>query len=128
MMFRLMPRYNADAYAAAELVSSNISRFMTDEFPGNDVGMCLTFINNANERSVKEMEQLFFENFEVTRIYATPFGTNFASQRVLEKAGFTLEAMFEKVYIKNGMKQDELVYAIRRKSEIITQEFKVVLN
>ncbi|HRZ96389.1 MAG TPA: GNAT family protein [Paludibacter sp.] len=163
MMFRLRPWQDADAFAAADLVSSNISRFMSDAFPGNDVEKWEQFIRNANENpsafyrvievdgkfagnigihicndilrmnaelgywigdqykcrgimteAVKEMVQLIFTIFEVTRIYATPFGNNFASQRVLEKAGFTLEAMFEKIYIKNGMKHDELVYAIRR--------------
>jgi [ribosomal protein S5]-alanine N-acetyltransferase len=63
---------------------------------------------------VREMVASVFANFEVTRIYATPFGTNFASQRVLEKAGFSLEAMFDKVILKNGIFIDELVYAIRR--------------
>jgi len=163
MMFRLRPWQDADAFAAAELASSNISRFMSDAFPGNDVEKWKKFAQHANENpaafyrvievdgkfagnigvlicndilrmnaelgywigdqfkcrgtmteAVKEIVQLVFENYKVTRIYATPFGHNFASQRVLEKAGFTLEAMFEKIYIKNGMKQDELVYAIRR--------------
>ncbi len=65
--------------------------------------------------AVKEIVKMVFDQFDITRIYATPFGTNFASQRVLEKAGFTLEGMFEKIYIKDGCTQDELVYAIRRK-------------
>lgn len=163
MMFRLRSWQYADASAAAELVNSNISRFMSDAFPGNDVEKWEKFIHYANEQpsafyrvievdgkfagnigvlickdilrmnaelgywigdqykcrgimteAVKEMVQLVFDNFEVTRIYATPFGNNFASQRVLEKAGFTLEALLEKIYIKAGHLQDELVYAIRR--------------
>ncbi len=163
MNFRLRPWQDADAYVAAELVSTNISRFMSDAFPGNDVEKWAKLVLFANENpsafyrvievdgkfagsigvlicndilrmnaelgywigdqykcrgimteAVKEMVQLVFDNFEVTRIYATPFGNNFASHRVLEKAGFKIEAMFEKIYIKNGMKQDELVFAIRR--------------
>lgn len=163
MNFRLRPWQDADAYVAAELVSTNISRFMSDAFPGNDVEKWGKLVLFANENpsafyrvievdgkfagsigvlickdilrmnaelgywigdqykcrgimteAVKEMVQLVFDNFEVTRIYATPFGNNFASHRVLEKAGFKIEAMFEKIYIKNGMKQDELVFAIRR--------------
>lgn len=162
-MFILRLWQEEDAYAAAELASSNICRFMSDAFPGNDVSNWTAFIRKANENplafyrvievdgkfagnigvlicndilrmnaelgywigdqykcrgimteAIKEMVQLVFDKYEVTRIYATPFGNNFASQRVLEKAGFTLEAMFEKIYIKNGMKHDELVYAIRR--------------
>lgn len=163
MKFTLRPWQNGDTFAAAELGSSNISRFMSDAFPGNDVEKWEKLVLFANENpsafyrvidvdgkfagnigvlicndilrmnaelgywigdqykcrgimteAVKEMVKMVFDNFEVTRIYASPFGNNFASQRVLEKAGFTLEAMFEKIYIKNGMKQDELVYAIRR--------------
>jgi RimJ/RimL family protein N-acetyltransferase len=68
--------------------------------------------------AVKEMVTLVFDTFEVNRIYATPFECNFASQRVLEKAGFTLEALLEKVAIKNGVLIDELIYAIRRKKSL----------
>ncbi len=63
--------------------------------------------------AVKEMVRYGFETFDITRIFARPFGTNKASQRVLEKAGFTLEARFEKVLFKNGEFVDELVYGIR---------------
>lgn len=55
-----------------------------------------------------------FANKEITRVFARPFGNNVASQKVLEKNGFTLEGRFEKVLIKNGELQDELIYAIRR--------------
>ena len=55
-----------------------------------------------------------FENLDVNRIYARPFGTNIASQRVLEKAGFKLEARFEKSVFKNEAFDDELVYSIRK--------------
>lgn len=53
-------------------------------------------------------------NFDITRIFARPFGTNAASQRVLEKTGFKLEARFEKTLFKNGEFIDELIYAVRR--------------
>lgn len=55
-----------------------------------------------------------FEAFDIQRIYARPFGRNIASQRVLEKCGFTLEARFQGTLIKNGVVEDELVYAVRR--------------
>ena len=55
-----------------------------------------------------------FDNWDITRIFARPFGSNLASQRVLEKAGFRLEAHFEKTMFKNGEYLDELVYAVRR--------------
>ncbi|GAB3289370.1 GNAT family N-acetyltransferase [Hymenobacter tenuis] len=64
--------------------------------------------------AVKQMIEYGFRTFDITRIFARPFGTNLASQRVLEKAGFMLEARFEKTFFKNGQYLDELVYAVRR--------------
>lgn len=66
--------------------------------------------------AIPQMVKYAFENFDIDRIFARPFGTNLASQKVLEKSGFKLEARFEKTLIKNGILLDELVYAIRRKS------------
>jgi len=66
-------------------------------------------------KAIKQIVSLAFDTYpEVDRIYAQPFGTNYASHRVLEKAGFILEARFEKILVKNGSLEDELVYAIRR--------------
>jgi RimJ/RimL family protein N-acetyltransferase len=64
--------------------------------------------------AVKQMVDYGFRTFDIDRIYARPFGDNRASQRVLEKAGFKLEARFKNTLIKNGVYQDELVYAVRR--------------
>lgn len=64
--------------------------------------------------AIRRMVKYAFENFEIDRIFARPFGSNVASQKALEKAGFTFEARFEKTLIKNGEKQDEIFYAIRR--------------
>ncbi|MBX7051151.1 MAG: GNAT family N-acetyltransferase [Flavobacteriales bacterium] len=55
-----------------------------------------------------------FSTFEIKRIYARPFGNNMASQRVLEKSGFILEARIQKNIIKFGEVLDELIYACRR--------------
>ena len=65
-------------------------------------------------RAIIQMAEYGFQNFPIDRIFARPFGTNIASQRALEKAGFKLEARFEKTLIKNGVYEDELIYAIRR--------------
>ena len=56
-----------------------------------------------------------FTSWDFQRIYAIPYGTNIGSQRVLEKAGFQLEATLEKTIIKNDEMLDELIFAIRRK-------------
>ncbi|HNR47715.1 MAG TPA: GNAT family protein [Bacteroidia bacterium] len=63
---------------------------------------------------IKEMVEYGFSQFPVNRIYARPFGSNLASQRVLEKAGFKLEARLDKVIFKNGVAEDELIYAVRK--------------
>ena len=66
-------------------------------------------------KAVLQMLDYGFRTFDIERIFARPFGTNIASQKVLEKAGFKLEAHFEKTIFKNGEFLDELVYAVRRK-------------
>ena len=64
--------------------------------------------------AINEIVKLSFEKFEINRIYATPFETNIASHKALEKAGFILEAKLSKSIIKYEILLDELVYAIRR--------------
>ncbi len=63
---------------------------------------------------IKEIVDFGFSNLDIDRIYARPFGSNKASQRVLEKAGFTLEATLKGVLIKNEQREDEMIYAIRK--------------
>jgi len=65
-------------------------------------------------RAIVQMVEYGFENWDINRIFARPFGTNVGSQRALEKAGFVLEGRFSKTLFKNGEYLDELVYAIRR--------------
>ena len=72
--------------------------------------------NGIVPRAIRQMVKYGFEAFEINRIFARPFGTNLASQRVLEKAGFVLEARFEKILFKNGEYLDELVYAVRKQT------------
>jgi ribosomal-protein-alanine N-acetyltransferase len=47
----------------------------------------------------------------LTRIYALPFAWNEASCRVLEKAGYQLEARLRRSAIKNGAITDQMQYA-----------------
>lgn len=65
-------------------------------------------------RAIMQMVEYAFSTFEINRIFARPFGRNLASQRVLEKAGFTYETRFDKVLIKDGQIEDELFYSVRR--------------
>ncbi|MFN8277176.1 MAG: GNAT family protein [Chitinophagales bacterium] len=64
--------------------------------------------------AIAQMIHFAFANLDVQRIFARPFGSNLASQKVLEKNGFVLEARIPKVLIKNGSLEDELIYGIRR--------------
>jgi len=66
--------------------------------------------------AIRQIVSYGFSTYPINRIYARPFGTNIASQKVLEKAGFRLEARFEKTFYKNGEYLDELVYAVRRQN------------
>ncbi len=66
-------------------------------------------------KAVKHMVNYGFKNLNITRIFARPFGTNIASQKVLKNAGFVLEGKFKGTIYKNGEYLDELIYAIRKK-------------
>lgn len=71
--------------------------------------------NGIITAAIKQMTEYGFKTFDINRIFARPFGTNIASQKVLEKTGFVLEATFEKTFFKNGEYLDEWVYAVRSK-------------
>lgn len=66
--------------------------------------------NGIVPQAIGEIVEYGFKTFDIVRIYARPFSTNQASQRVLEKAGFTCEARHKKALYKNGEFMDELVY------------------
>jgi len=61
--------------------------------------------------AVAAFTEFCFDNFSLRRIYAEPFANNPASARVLEKAGFVLEARLKNNVIKDGKLLDSLVYA-----------------
>jgi len=70
-------------------------------------------------QAVHQIVTYGFQTFDIDRIYARPFGGNLASQRVLEKLGFVLEARFYQTIFKFGAYQDELFYAVRRETWMI---------
>lgn len=65
-------------------------------------------------RAIERAVNFAFDTFDIVRLFARPFGTNYASQKVLEKNGFILEGRFEKVLFKNNEFLDELIYVVRR--------------
>ncbi len=64
--------------------------------------------------AVGQMVEYGFKTLDINRIFARPYSTNLASQRVLEKAGLRLEGRFAMALYKNGRYLDELIYSILR--------------
>lgn len=64
--------------------------------------------------AIQQIVKYGFDNFDITRIYAKPFGFNVASQRVLGKCGFMLEAKLERTIYKNGVFLDEMIFGLRK--------------
>ena len=58
-----------------------------------------------------------FVAYGLERLYAVPFASNSASCRVLEKAGYELEGCMRRSVIKEGVVQDQLLYAVVRGDE-----------
>ncbi|UOG74800.1 GNAT family N-acetyltransferase [Hymenobacter tibetensis] len=61
--------------------------------------------------AVQAVSDYVFAHFEVCRLYAVVFETNRASARVLEKAGYVLEAVMRKSVVKEVRILDSLLYA-----------------
>ena len=57
------------------------------------------------------MTRYAIDTHGLTRVFAVPFAHNVASCRVLEKAGFVLEARLRRSAIKDGQVLDQLQYA-----------------
>jgi len=61
--------------------------------------------------TVARFTEYAFECFRLIRIYAEPYAHNFASCRVLEKAGYVLEGRLQSSVIKDGRILDQCLYA-----------------
>jgi len=57
------------------------------------------------------MTQYALKEFKLTRVFAVPFTRNPASTRVLEKAGFIREGLMRQSAIKDGIVEDQYLYA-----------------
>jgi [ribosomal protein S5]-alanine N-acetyltransferase len=62
-------------------------------------------------RALVELTDWAFATLEVVRLWAGVFPSNPASARVLEKAGYVLEARLKRAVVKRGVVMDELIYA-----------------
>ena len=61
---------------------------------------------------INQIVEYGFKTYSIDRIFARPFGTNIASQRVLEKAGMTREGRKRQILPIRGNWSDNYLYAI----------------
>ena len=61
--------------------------------------------------SVKLLCEWVFQNSDLIRLFAQPFGNNSGSMKVLEKAGFQMEGILKSSIYKNGNIFDSRIYA-----------------
>jgi RimJ/RimL family protein N-acetyltransferase len=64
--------------------------------------------------ALRAVTEYAFANYDLCRLYAGVFEWNQASMRVLEKAGYHLEARLKKSVTKEGKTIDEFLYATIR--------------
>jgi RimJ/RimL family protein N-acetyltransferase len=64
--------------------------------------------------AVRALTDLAFTQFDLCRVFAGVFEWNPASMRLLEKAGYSLEARLRKSVTKDGQTIDQMLYAIVR--------------
>ena len=84
-----------------ERVSAEIGYWLAEPFWGRGI---------ATEALIA-VTQYAIETHHLTRIYALPFAWNTPSCRVLEKAGYSLEARLRSSAIKDGQITDQMQYA-----------------
>ena len=82
-------------------VSAEIGYWLGRDYRGRGVG-------TAVARGVSDYA---FEHFKVSRVFAIAFARNTGSVRVLEKAGFQREGHMRQSAIKEGVVEDEYLYA-----------------
>jgi [ribosomal protein S5]-alanine N-acetyltransferase len=62
--------------------------------------------------AVRLVSQYAFDTCNVLRLFALPFADNVRSTRVLEKAGYTREAILRSSSVKSGVPRDQALYAL----------------
>lgn len=87
-----------------ERTSSEIGYWLGQEFWGRGIMTA----------AVRMFTDYAFDAYALTRMFAVPFAGNAASRRVLEKAGYSLEAILRRSAIKEGVVIDQALYAVVR--------------
>jgi ribosomal-protein-alanine N-acetyltransferase len=84
-----------------ERVSAEIGYWLAEPFWGR--GIATEVLSAVTDYAIR--------THELTRMYALPFAWNVASCRVLEKAGYRLEARLRRSALKNSVVTDQMQYA-----------------
>lgn len=84
-----------------ERVSAEIGYWLAEPFWGRGI----------TSEALVALTRYAIDTHRLTRIYALPFAWNLASCRVLEKAGYVLEARLRRSAIKDGQITDQMQYA-----------------
>lgn len=84
-----------------ERVSAEIGYWLGEPFWGRGI----------TTEALKAVTKYAIERHGLSRLFALPFASNLASCRVLEKAGYRLEARLRRSAIKDGVIVDQCQYA-----------------
>jgi [ribosomal protein S5]-alanine N-acetyltransferase len=84
-----------------ERVSAEVGYWLGEPFWGRGIAT----------DALKAVTRYAIEQHGLTRVFAVPFASNTASCRVLEKAGYALEARLRRSSIKDGIITDQCQYA-----------------
>jgi [ribosomal protein S5]-alanine N-acetyltransferase len=87
-----------------ERISAEVGYWLGEEYWGRGIATA----------AVAATSDFAFANFDLHRLFALPFAENIASRRVLEKAGYRLEAILRTSAVKDGRIQDQALYARTR--------------
>jgi ribosomal-protein-alanine N-acetyltransferase len=92
------------AFKQVDIYSKNaeIGYWLAEPFWGNG------YVSSV----IKKILPMVFENMDIVRIYAEPFENNIGSKKVLEKAGFKLEAVLKNNIFKNGEILSSCIYSL----------------
>src|SRR2546430_10147668 len=61
-------------------------------------------------RVIRTFSDYAFQELRIHRLFATPFSSNLASHRALEKAGFQREGLLRHHHLKQGIYLDAIIY------------------
>jgi ribosomal-protein-alanine N-acetyltransferase len=85
-----------------ERFSAEIGYWLAEPFWGRGI----------TTEALRIVSEYAFETCNVLRLFALPFADNARSMRVLEKAGYTREAVLRSSSVKAGVPRDQALYAL----------------